>query len=247
MKTLLSIGLAIILGIGCGSASADGKKARAQLAVADSLMTELEYAAAHYHSGRAIQLDPDLVAAHIGRARANFRLNRPEEAGRDLDAALALDPENGEALRMSGGLLVASGLPGAGLERLRKAAELYPDNPLAAYRIAEILAGSGQYKDALTALTGAEKAMPDFAQVDVLRAALLTRTGAHDESISAYERAQANYPTRGAAFGLGATLVATGKDIRRGCALIGQALEAGLTLHNTEEAKVVAACKAQGL
>jgi tetratricopeptide (TPR) repeat protein len=237
--------MAFVVGIGCGNA--DDKKARAQVAVADSLLLEQEYAAANYHYGRAIQLDPDNVAARIGRARTNFRLNRLEAAGQDLEAVLATDPENGEALRMSGGLLVAQGLPFAGMERLQKAAELYPDNPLAAYRMAEILASSGKYAEAMTALAAAERAMADFAQVDILRAALLTRTGAHTESISAYERAQENYATRGAVFGLGATLVATGKDIRRGCALVAQSLKAGLTLQNTEEAKVVAACKAQGL
>jgi Tfp pilus assembly protein PilF len=243
-RTVLAGLLAIALGF-CGRL--DSSEAAAHVAVAQSYLLQQDFLSARYHFDRAIALDPALVNARLGRAHIAIVTGQPTAARTDLEAALEADPDNFDALRLSGVLLMAVGKAEEGAERIRKASRLYPKNPLAAYSVAEALALSGRSEQALAVLSDAEKAMPDFAQARTLRAAIYARIGRPADAIAEYERAQADYPQRGATFGLGATLVATGKDIPRGCKLINDSLKDGTRIYGIEEAKVVTACRLQGM
>ncbi len=72
----------------------------------------------------AIRMNPQEETYPIEKATINMRIGRFAEALVSLDAALVLNPENGDAYRMKGFCLIQTGDPEKGCENLRRAVVL---------------------------------------------------------------------------------------------------------------------------
>lgn len=116
---------------------------------------------------RAIELDPEFVAAYTGLAREaleNWQLDAsqvmPAAASRKLvyqaaGKALELDPENPEALAILGLIQTISGAHDTGIASVRRAVELDPVNPRLLADLAEVLSYGGLQEEALESINSA--------------------------------------------------------------------------------------------
>ena len=113
---------------------------------------------------KAIALDPEFVAAHVGLAREaleNWQLDAsqvmPAAASRKLvyeaaGKALELDTENPEAHAILGLIQTISGAHDAGIASVRRAVALDPPNPGLHADLAEVLSYGGMHEDALDSI-----------------------------------------------------------------------------------------------
>jgi len=113
---------------------------------------------------KAIALDPEFVAAHIGLAREaleNWQLDAsqvmPAAASRKLvyqaaGKALELDPENPEALAILGLIQTISGAHDAGIASVRQAVALDPATPELHVDLAVVLSYYGLHEEALESI-----------------------------------------------------------------------------------------------
>jgi TolB-like protein len=105
---------------------------------------------ARENAQKAIELAPDLGIAHAALA---YSLDRGsldfEQAGIEIDRALALSPNDAEILVHAGAFYVSMGRTEAGLADIRKGIALDTLNPAAYKRLAYALTTAQQYSEAL--------------------------------------------------------------------------------------------------
>ena len=123
---------------------------------ADKSLLETGLAAAE----QAVELDAYLVAARISRAFLLIRLERLEEARRDLDQAATLDPDNADVQRGLADIAVrqdrldeAEGLYG-------RAIELRPDDPELPNLLGDVHLRAGRYAEARAAFEHSAELAP---------------------------------------------------------------------------------------
>jgi tetratricopeptide (TPR) repeat protein len=140
------------------------------------------------------------------RAVVLARLGRIDDAKRDLDTALKLDPGNKEVLRFKALLLASAGsLDGAACEeatdpaaRLKACdAELArdrgtPAEAIALDRRAAALADAGRYSEALADLDKADRLRPNRIDSELHRIMVLTRSGDYAKALSTAKAAVAD-------------------------------------------------------
>ncbi len=99
---------------------------------------------------RALGIDPNYVQAHIGLARYWEMVNQPDKSLASYDAALKLAPHDPGLWFEVGTIQVRRNQWEPALERLRKAAEMKPDNKqyVSAYAVA--LAHANRAEESLT-------------------------------------------------------------------------------------------------
>jgi Flp pilus assembly protein TadD len=112
---------------------------------------------ARRHFTTALAMDPGFIASRLNYADALRRFGDEAGAEKLLRDGLALDPVSSDLRHSLGLLLVRTERTEAGLQELRKAAELAPDNPRFAYVVGVALHSLGEVDAALRVLREARQ------------------------------------------------------------------------------------------
>jgi tetratricopeptide (TPR) repeat protein len=156
---------------------------------------------------RAIALEPDAVDLRWERARGNASLGTSHfpDVRSDLEAAVAVEPDNGVSQMLLGSLLQDMGESAPARQHLDRAVELLADAPQAgsfargARCWARATAGT-DLDGALADCNARLQLAPDSANVLDARAFVHFRRGEWREAIADYDRALARDPELGAAY-----------------------------------------------
>jgi tetratricopeptide (TPR) repeat protein len=136
----------------CGGALTDAARAAGPIAEAESLVSRGMLAEAIATVQRAIG-QADARDLHVALATLYMRRGGAAEARRELDAALALDPENAVAHAYVGGMLLDKGLVAEAQERLDLAVRLAPNDLIILMKRAEYWLRLGIFSNARAEIT----------------------------------------------------------------------------------------------
>ena len=137
------------------------------------------------------------VAALLGQAVALHQQGRLEQAHALYQQVLALDPQQFDALHLSGVIERQRGNPGRAAELIRAALAIDPQQARARANLGAALNDLGQPAAALDSIDAALRLDPRYALAWNNRGNTLRRLGRQHEALDSYERAlalQAGYP-----------------------------------------------------
>ena len=145
-------------------------------------------------------------------ALAHCRSGALQEGYDICQQILAREPDDVDALHLSGLVLCQAGAVAAGIERLRRAMSLNQRIPVLHYNLAEALGGSGHLGEAAAHYQVALRLAPGFADAQAALGNCLLRQNHVAEAIDALRRAIALDPGNAAAHdNLGSALQARGE------------------------------------
>ena len=138
---------------------------------------------------RAVELGPDLAAAHLALGRASLEEGARDQAVKEFTRAADLDPVNPMPHVGLGMVFVAERQDAQAEQAIRKAIELGGDDFRPYLQLGQFYFTRARYADAVTAWEFVRKVTPD--NVNVLRnlAAAYYFLGRHDEAASSLQRA----------------------------------------------------------
>lgn len=143
----------------------------------------------------AVALDPQHPEVYSKRGIAAFYAGRKQEALRDLDRAIALEPDDANlVLNRALIALDAGGTPQAALEGISRAIALEPTYSQAYEKRAEVLQTAGRTAEALEDYGRAIEANPRNLSAREKRAELNREQGDHAASLPDYDVCVANRP-----------------------------------------------------
>ncbi len=169
-----------------------------------------EQAVALHRSGRLAEAESlylQVLAAHpadftarhlLGVLRAQY--GRMEEALADIGAALALNPDDPEALLNHANVLKSLNRLDAALAGFDRALSLKPGWPQAQNNRGTVLQAMGRHEDALAAYDGALAAAPDNVEALNNRGSVLQDLRRPAEALASYDQALRLAPTFATAF-----------------------------------------------
>jgi tetratricopeptide (TPR) repeat protein len=134
---------------------------------------------------KAVQEDPENVAARYNLAVVLARVGKTEEALRVYREILELDPRNSQVLFNLGNLLAEKGEMASAIGHYRDALDIAPDFKQARFNLAAALSKRGSWAEASAEYEAVFRADPEFASVRFYRAVALERTGRTEEAIEA--------------------------------------------------------------
>jgi tetratricopeptide (TPR) repeat protein len=144
---------------------------------------------------RALELDPDLGAAHasLGHIRTQFELDwlGAEQAYR---RAIELDPYYAPAWQWRGILLGLTGRFDQAIESMRQAQALDPVTPAYSALVGMLMMYDRRYDDAIEQLTRTLEMNPELPTARVYLAATFLRTGRYDEALAQLDRVRTATP-----------------------------------------------------
>ena len=134
----------------------------------------LRYATAAKESGhdeealeaalQAVHLTPEQHNARFQAGNLLVKLKRFDQAIRQLEAAVALNPGHARTLAASGYALAATGANDVAIKRMQAAVQAEPQFALGWYHLGTVYARTGQRDNAIGALTRAIQIRPGFVQ-----------------------------------------------------------------------------------
>jgi TolB-like protein/class 3 adenylate cyclase len=148
---------------------------------------------------KALQLDPELPAAHLAKARVLWRPSsgfQHEKFIAELRHALAVNPNFGDAHFFLGAMYFHVGLIEESLQELKRADELDPGNLMVKFEIAVNALYHGRYNDAYTMM----EAYPTLMVRPIVEwrmASALFYAGRTNEARARIEEAKAKYKDDG--------------------------------------------------
>jgi protein O-GlcNAc transferase len=204
---------------GCNLAAILFASGRARAAVArlqDVLKAAPDHAASHhalgrmlradgpttkslFHLRRAIQLDPDLLAAHLDLIGACGALGRLPDARQAAAAAATRFPHRPEPPTQLGVAAVAAGDPAEARAVLEAAVARHPHYAPALYNLARLLDDLGQMEAALALYRRARIADPGFEPAAFNAGDLELRSGDVAAAIACFDASLAQHPSDPAA------------------------------------------------
>ena len=149
--------------------------------------------------GKALQLDPELPAAHLAKARVLWRPSsgfQHEEAIAEVRRALAVNPNFGDAHYFMGTIYFHVGLLDEAMQQYKRADELNPKNPIIKFSIGLLTLLHGRYDDAVTIME-ANPGGPVRSWTECCIANALFFGGRTDEARARIEVAKAKYKDDG--------------------------------------------------
>lgn len=152
---------------------------------------------------RAVELNPDLAAAHLAQGIVLLRTRQPEEAARALDRARQLDPLNAAAYLWLGEYHAAKRELPQAEALLRRAIKLDPEDWNAYRYLGRFFYNNGRHEEAATTWEGARKLVPDSVFVFRDLAAAYHSLGREDDAAAALQRALEINPSAGVYNNLG--------------------------------------------
>jgi len=144
--------------------------------------------------------DPrDFTARHL-LGVIHAQQGRNQDALADMDAALAIRPDDADAQLNRANVLKALGRQEDALEGYARALELKPQWPQALNNRGTVLQAQGDYEEALAHYDRALAAAPDYAEALNNRGSVLQDLKRPAEALQAYDRALRRAPNFAAAF-----------------------------------------------
>jgi tetratricopeptide (TPR) repeat protein len=143
------------------------------------------------------------VQALCGQGLAAHQAGRLEEAWGLYDQALARDPDNFDALRLSGVLCLQIGRAAEAVDLIGRAVAVQPDAAVAHGNLASALNRLGRFEDAIRSCDRAIALAPDHVEAHGARGRALYQQGRLDEALDSYRRAAALRPQAAAFFNCG--------------------------------------------
>jgi TolB-like protein/Tfp pilus assembly protein PilF len=149
--------------------------------------------------GKALQLDPELPAAHLAKARLLWRPSvgfQHEEAIAEVRRALAVNPNFGDAHSFLGTVYFHVGLIDEAMQQYKRADELTPSSPAVGFHVGMMALFQGHYGDAF-AMMDANKTgfLRPFVEYNIASALLCA--GRRDEAGARIEIAKAQFTDTG--------------------------------------------------
>ena len=141
--------------------------------------------------GRALELDPSLVVAHVNLGKLRFGAGQFAEALASFVAATALAPQDADAWSSRAGALRELGRLEESVEAAERALTLRHDFAEAAINLGNALLKLDRGAEALQAYLRASEAGPCHAQALLGQALALRSLGRFSEALTAFERAEA--------------------------------------------------------
>jgi len=136
----------------------------------------------------------DARAELLSRAERELAAGRFAEAERDVAGALALDPGDPRALKLSAALLQRRGRVADAIAALRRAATSAPDDPMLLNSLGIALAASGQSAEAMTTLRRAFALAPTSAAIIANLGKMLVDAGEIEEGVAKLRASLARAP-----------------------------------------------------
>lgn len=137
---------------------------------------------------RALAIDPDNAAAHFNMGLLQAELGRSELAVDHLRRALTADPRMGQAAYNLGLLLIASH-PQEGLELLRKAHTLQPEDARFGYTLGFYLYTTGDVNQATALLESVVGQHSQYVDALTLLGSIYEQQARHEEARNVYRQA----------------------------------------------------------
>jgi len=134
------------------------------------------------------------IAEQLQVALKKFHEGRFSEAEQTFQEILRLQPDQPDALHLSGLTALQLGKKERALELVRKARELRPKIPQFAYSSAMVNIALGHLQDGLLALEQALDMKPDFVEALTSRGHILQKLNRQQEALSSYDKALAAKP-----------------------------------------------------
>jgi lipoprotein NlpI len=200
--------------------------AKADLRACDSAMENEAWEKVLQHCGRAIRSnrlsDKDLAVALTRRCGANGELRRPDDAIRDCDEALSLDPDSAAAYNNRGIARSDKGFHDFAIEDYGNAIRLEPGN-VQAYSNRGIAFGrKGEHERAVQDFDQALRLDPDYAEAYNNRGYAHSTIGNYKAAIQDFDKAVdldpsyvAAYGNRGRAYFYAGEFAAAAADLAR--------------------------------
>jgi TolB-like protein/class 3 adenylate cyclase len=180
--------------------------------------------------GKALQLDSELPAAHLAKARVLWRPStgfQHETAIAEVGRALAVNPNFGDAHYFLGTIYFHVGLLDEAMQQDKRADELNPSNPTIKFTIGLLTLLQGRYDDAITIME-ANPTGPVRSWVESCIANALFFGGRTDEARARIEDAKAKYKDEGGHLAsMQAVFLAVAGDKTRAQEKIDEALKIG--------------------
>jgi tetratricopeptide (TPR) repeat protein len=154
----------------------------------------LSEAAAAYR--KALQLDPEYVAALIGLGEIEAQLGQPEAALQRFDTAIEIDPQQARAHLAQGRVLEALGRIDEALAAYFRTLELDPAAAGVILRIATIQLGRNQPDQALARLDQAIELIPDDTEAHYQRGRAHLALSHLPHAIADFQFAARRFPQR---------------------------------------------------
>jgi protein O-GlcNAc transferase len=148
-----------------------------------------EHIAAIRQIDAALQLNPDVAAAHNNRGVALAALLRGEEALASYDRAIALAPGYVDAWINRGNALKELGRFELALASYDKAIALAPSQAIALAKRGNVLQGLQRFEDAVESYDRAIALKPEYSEAHNNRGSALVQLGRLGEGVASFERA----------------------------------------------------------
>ena len=136
------------------------------------------------HLTQAITLKDDFTEARLLRAEALYKMAQYKEAMEDIDAILAGNPDDENALLLRGKIKEATGAPNDAEADYRYVTELNPFNEQAFLCLGKLYIAQGRPSDAIALFDEAIELNPDFAEAYRERGHAKLLTGDKDGSVA---------------------------------------------------------------
>ncbi len=132
---------------------------------------------------KALEYDPKLVTAWTNKGIILSHLGDIVEAIAAFDQALAIDPNNTEAMLQKGGMLNdRCGLHDEAIKLFNKASQLSPENPICWWDLSQAFIGKNDYEEALQCIDKVIELNPLYPGAMRNRVVLLKRLGRDQEA-----------------------------------------------------------------
>jgi len=141
----------------------------------------------HAYIRKALELQPDLLAAHIERGVALANINRYDEAVAEYKEALSINPHDARAHNSLGNAWYNLGRFNEAIAEYRETLRTDPMSAVAHANLGEALSAIKQYEEAEGQLREALKLNPVYAMAHYNMGDLLLAQGKKKEAIQEYE------------------------------------------------------------
>lgn len=168
--------------------------ARLHEAVGRVLLAKGDWAGAAEQLDRALALDPDLVAARLGRAQARVSQGMLLRAVEDLQAALRVEPTNGAAHSALAQIYQQQQMLADAERHFRRAADGTTPGPTGWAALGRFYLEARQYPEAVEAFREAMRRSPDPTAVMAPLGEALIRAGRSVEAVPLLEQALRRLP-----------------------------------------------------
>jgi tetratricopeptide (TPR) repeat protein len=152
-----------------------------QLGIESANQGKLEQAVVQHE--KALQIDPQLIKAHVNLISLYGRLGEAEKAEEHYRAALGLHPNFPEAYYYYGLLEVERGKMGEGEEAFRRVVEINPYHAEAHNQLGDLLQRQGRWSEAKEEFGKAIESRPNFAAAHFNLGRLLVNQKEYGEGV----------------------------------------------------------------